>query len=253
MKMRILGVLLLTALSFFAVAQTNATPTKIPERPPSAAGKVGSEFVPVKPSSGRTLTAEKTDSVIFPTVCDDKGNVYLRKGSASLNPFQGAIIRLFSDGRLSTRFEMGSVPGIDRSFVSPVWTVAADGRVIQIVTSLENGAPAQFIVQYDPDGQFRRKNELKAELRPLAIASLRSGDFLVRAAPSWEEKDAAAKTPIMAVIDFNGEIVRVWGSDPRPGAQKKGSSGSSEDDVPIAFDGALVVDKEGLVWTLQPG
>src|SRR6202140_4716890 len=163
-------------LAAFSAAQGHsATPSAVPNIPPSGSGVSGSTIA-LHASSTINVASEMGGAFMSSSKCDADGNLYIRKLAVD-RPLLGPVVKIDPDGKRTALFDPAvfSQLALERA---DAFSPASDGGMYQIAQSgiLK---PKIYVLHFFSDGSPSSPILLDADFEVYAFAAFANGNFLV--------------------------------------------------------------------------
>ena len=168
-------------LAAFSAAQGHsATPSAVPNIPPSGSGVSGSMIsgstIALHASSTMNVASEMGGAFMSPSKCDADGNLYVRKLAVD-RPLLGPVVKIDPDGKRTALFDPAAFSqlALDRA---DAFSPASDGGLYQIAQSgiLK---PRIYVLHFSSDGSPSSPTLLDADFEVYTFAAFGDGNFLV--------------------------------------------------------------------------
>jgi hypothetical protein len=157
------------------LAQGTSDPAPIPHTNHSVKVVPVLPAIPLNSISTMDIPSEAGGAFMFPAICDEDGNLYIRK-YASDHPMLGPIVKIDRDGKRAALFDPAAFSKLDLSR-SDSFTPSSDGGIYQIAQA---GVvkPQIYVLHYSSDGSASSPVRLDADFEVYSFAAFAEGNFL---------------------------------------------------------------------------
>ncbi len=134
------------------------------------------------PISNPVVTEMPAAGLLGDLACDLDGNIYVRPGTP-LNPKESLlslpVVRISRTGKVS-QFGSKTIEGLPRDAEILRFGIGADGRLHQIIHTIEKRKDALYLVSFSSEGQPASKSSFgESDWMPQLFLPLPSGDFFI--------------------------------------------------------------------------
>ena len=251
-------------LAAFSAAQGHsATPSAVPNIPPSESSISGST-IGLHASSTVNVASEMGGAFMSPSKCDADGNLYVRKLAVD-RPLLGPVVKIDPDGKRAALFDPAAFSqlALDRA---DAFSPASDGGMYQIAQSgiLK---PRVYVLHFSSDGSPSSPTLLDADFEVYTFAAFADGNFLVSGVKRGVQNKNDRGRNFTAVFSADGrELAQLSFQTPQESAKapaKKATTNYAEKATPgldlaeaeAGSDGNLYVmrfSSPALVYVIGP-
>jgi hypothetical protein len=251
-------------LAAFSAAQGHsATPSAVPNIPPSGSSISGSTIA-LHASSIVNVASEMGGAFMSPSKCDADGNLYVRKLAVD-RPLLGPVVKIDPDGKRTALFDPAAFSqlALDRA---DAFSPASDGGMYQIAQSgiLK---PRIYVLHFSSDGSPSSPTLLDADFEVYTFAAFADGNFLVSGVKRGVQNKNDRGRNFTAVFSADGrELAQLSFQAPQESAKasaKKANTNYAEKATPgldlaeaeVGSDGNLYVmrfSSPALVYVIGP-
>ena len=226
-------------LAAFSAAQGHsATPSAVPNIPPSGSSISGSTIA-LHASSTVNVASEMGGAFMSPSKCDADGNLYVRKLAVD-RPLLGPVVKIDPDGKRIALFDPAAFSqlALDRA---DAFSPASDGGMYQIAQSgiLK---PRIYVLHFSSDGSPSSPTLLDADFEVYTFAAFADGNFLVSGVKRGVQNKNDRGRNFTAVFSADGrELAQLSFEAPQESAK---ASAKSTNDAAKATPGLDLAEAE---------
>jgi hypothetical protein len=164
--------------------------------------------LPLRPKEAVPIAGLYSGAIMGTAKCDASGNLYVRLYDLSSDGLASPVLKISSDGKSVSRFDIRSVSGFESAEVDDF---AVDPRGNVYLLRSKPGEPVALVV-FNPGGSYDSIVKLDSQFEAIQLAIFSSGEYLVSGTKEDEEcqnSDEKEKNSELADKPFTGVFDRV--------------------------------------------